>query len=337
MSSLAVARVAQAIEPVGAGALDQNPASVYLASLAESGRRTMHHALTVIAARVLNVDLADPDLSKEQKAALCLSFSWASLRFQHTAAIRTWLAENYAPATANKMLSALRGALKAAWKLEQMTAEDYHRARDIKAIKGETLPAGRAIKAGELAALMRTCEIDQRAAGVRDAAIIGLLYSCGLRRAELVGLDVADYDAEAGTLVVRGKRNKERLAYVVTGAAEALADWLTIRGDEPGALFWPIRKGGHVKQGRLTTQAIYHILTVRAEQAGVKELSPHDFRRTFVSDLLTEGADIAIVQRLAGHASVTTTARYDHRPEQAKRAAVNKLHVPYQRRTLPGG
>jgi site-specific recombinase XerD len=263
------------------------------------------------------------------------------MRFQHTAAIRSRLAETYAPATANKMLSALRGVLKAAWKLGQMSAEDYHRAREVESIKGERLPAGRSISAGELSALMDTCAQDQGPAGVRDAAIVALLYSCGLRRAELVGLDVEDYDAEARTLAIRQrgrgagpKRGKERLAHVVDGAAAALADWLTIRGDGPGALFVNIWKGGHLKGNRLTTQAVYHILQKRAAQAGVKDLSPHDFRRTFVGDLLDAGADIAVVQRLAGHASVTTTARYDRRPEQAKRKAARLLHVPYRRRTL---
>lgn len=313
-----------AVELAGAGALDQQPAAVYLAGLSSGSRRTMGQALETIAGLV----------SDGQADAWTLN--WSKLRFQHTAAIRSRLAETYAPATANKMLSALRGTLKAAWKLGQMSAEDYHRAVGVGAVEGETLPAGRAITAGELAALLAACEADQTPAGVRDAAIIGLLYSCGLRRAELVALDLADYDAEGGELVVRGKRKRQRLVYPANGAMLALADWLTIRGDEPGALFWPIRKGGHVKQGRLTSQAVYLILTVRAEQAGVKELSPHDFRRTFVSDLLDKGVDIVTVQKLAGHADVSTTARYDRRPERAKREAAQKLHVPYRRRTLPG-
>lgn len=302
---------------------DQNPALVYLASLGSAqSRRTMAAALDTIAG-LMTSGQADR-----------LTFPWAAMRFQHTSLVRSILAERYAPATVNKMLSALRGALQAAFNLDQIGAEDYQRAIQIKGVKGQTLPAGRNITAGEIQALMDTCANDQSPAGARDAGIIALLYSCGLRRAELVTLDLADYDQEVGVLTVRGKRNKERLAHVVNGARAALADWLTIRGDEPGALFYPVRKGGHLWRGRLTTQAIYHILQTRAKQATVKELSPHDFRRTFVGDLLDAGADISVVQKLAGHTNVTTTVRYDRRPEAAKRKAVELLHVPYRRRVM---
>ena len=301
--------------------LDEQPAAVYLASLGTGSRRTMTQALNTIAAMISN---------GTQDAR---TFEWERLRFQHTAAIRAQLAERYSYSTANKMLSAMRGTLRGAMDLGQMTAEDYQRAVNVKSIKGETVPTGRAITSGELTALLDGCANDPKPAGARDGAIIAVLYSCGLRRAELVGLDLADYDQDAGTLTVKaGKGGKQRSVPVVNGAAEALGDWLTTRDSDDDALFVSLK--GPRKGGRLSTQAIYNMLKKRTGQAGVKDVSPHDFRRTVVGDLLDAGADIVTVQKLLGHEDVATTARYDRRPEAAKRKAVELLHVPYRRRVL---
>ena len=125
---------------------------------------------------------------------------------------------------------------------------------------------------------------------------------------------------------------KARLVYVDNGALDALADWLALRGDEPGPLFLPINKGGAISWRRLTGQAVYNLLQKRATGGVVKAVSPHDLRRTFVSDLLEAGADISTVAQLAGHASVQTTARYDRRGEAAKKRATGLLHVPWRRR-----
>ena len=87
-------------------------------------------------------------------------------------------------------------------------------------------------------------------------------------------------------------------------------------------------------QTGITSQAVYNILEKRRKQAGVEPFTPHDLRRTFAGELLDAGADIATVQQLMGHASVQTTAGYDRRGAEAKRKAVAKLHVPYQKRVI---
>ncbi len=299
--------------------MSENPASVYLASLGNANsRRVMENALRTVAGI----------LTEGHQDAYTLP--WGTLRSKHTAAVQSRLAEAYAPSSANRMMAALRGTLKTAWKLGQIPTEEYHRAVDTRAVKGETLPRGRAIPAGEMRALFVACAADGTAHGVRDAAMMAVLYGAGLRRAELVSLDTANYDAETGELrVLHGKGNKQRVGYATNGSKLALAAWLGVRGDEPGPLFLPITKGGRIQCRRLRDQAVMDILLKRQAQAGIPSLSPHDFRRTFISDLLDAGADISTVQRMAGHSNVTTTARYDRRGEAAKQKAATLLHVPF--------
>ncbi|MCA9942428.1 MAG: tyrosine-type recombinase/integrase [Anaerolineales bacterium] len=299
---------------------DRDPVTVYLAGLSPSSRRTMRNALDTIARL---------GLGKETVTAH--SVPWAQLRFQHTQALRSALADRYAHTTANRMLSALRGVLKTAWKLGLMSAEEYQKAASVESIRGETLPSGRAIASGELVGLLNTC--NHKPLDVRDAAILSLLYGCGLRRAELVALDLGDYIIEEAELVLRGKGNKQR-AIPVGNAAPALHDWLAVRGEAAGPLFWGL--GNRNRGNRLTDQAVYTMLKKRAKLAGVKNLSPHDFRRTFVGDLLDAGADIVTVQKMAGHASPATTSRYDRRGQKARHQAASLLHIPYKKRTLGG-
>lgn len=302
------------------------PVYVYLDErLAPGSRRTMREALDVIAR-----ELTDG-------AATWDSCPWAALRYEYTAGLpMRLLGRGYSRATVTKMLSALRGVLREAWRLGLMDAETYQRASDIRPPRGERLApnVGRAITSGELRALFEACARDRnRAAGQRDAAMLALLYGCGLRRAELVALSLGDYDAATGRLTVRGKGNKERTAYVAGGAIHALARWLEVRHpltDTPTSpVFVPITKGKRLVLRRLTDQTVFDRLQRRASEAHIPPFSPHDMRRTFVGDLLDAGADIATVQQLAGHASVTTTARYDRRGERAKRGATALLHVPY--------
>lgn len=297
------------------------PAAVYLAQLAQSGRRTQKTALDTLA-RLLGY----PD---------ALSCPWQLLRYQHTAALRTALLERYAPATANKMLAALRRVLKECWQLGLMTVEAYERAANVKAVKAEQLPTGRALSLEELTLLLEACARDASMAGVRDAAIIAVMAAGGPRRSEVVKLQISDYDRADGRLTIRsGKGRKDRTIYIAGGAQTALDDWLTLRGSGPGPIFTSTTRAG----AAISDQAILVILRKRADQASVAPFSPHDLRRTMITRLLEAGADVVSVQRLAGHADPATTARYDRRGEQAKKDAAGRLDIPHVpnvgRRTL---
>lgn len=259
------------------------------------------------------------------------SLPWDEVRFSHTAALRSALAETHAPASVNQALAAWKGVLKAAWRLGMLDDRDYNRAIDVVGVKNHVLPRGRAASIGEVRALLDVCR-DGTPLGARDAALLALAYGTGLRRAEIVALDLGDYNRETGELLVRrGKGAKSRTAYVAGGAALALDAWLEVRGEGDGPLLHPYCKGGHMTTRRLCAQTVRDLLDRRVKQAGLESLSPHDLRRTFISELLEAGADLSVVQQLAGHASVATTTRYDRRGEKAKRKAVALLHVPFSR------
>jgi integrase len=257
------------------------------------------------------------------------TLDWGALRYQHTAAVRALLADLYAPATANKMLAALRGVLREAWRLGLMSAEEHARAGDIPSVRGESAPRGRALISEELGRLFAACASDDTPAGKRDAALLAVLYGCGLRRGEAASLHLRDYAREDGSLRVHsGKGGKSRLVYATGGVSAAIESWIAVRGPRQGPLFCPINKAGKITLRAISDQAVRKILNKRAQEAGVPSFSPHDLRRTMIGNLLDAGADISTVQRLAGHATVTTTARYDRRGEAAKRKAANLLSIP---------
>ena len=336
-SEIGLLNLSQFLTNIGGAEFDskptaENPALVYLSNLGEGSRRTMKTALNTLATIALNQ--RGIEIAEGWTRFLHQVFPWGTLRYQHTAAMRSALIESgRAHTTINKHLSALRRVIKEAWRLGQIASEAYQRAIDIPDVQGDRLPSGRDLSAGETAALMETCTRTNRLIDYRDGALLSVLLAGGLRRSEVVGLSIEDYEATNGCLkVTKAKRSKQRTVYLPAGGMAAMGDWLAARGAVPGVLFPAIAKGGRMNLAKsMSTQAVAHIIEVRGSTAGVQDIAPHDFRRSFVGNLLDAGADLSVVQKLAGHASPQTTARYDRRGERAKQDAAARLHVPYRR------
>ncbi len=302
----------------------ENPAVVYRDSLSRGSYWAVRHSLETIA-EILGGEGADP-----------WSFPWERLTYQHTARVRREIVERYAPATVNKMLSALRGVLKTAWRLGLMDAETYRRAVAVENVKARVQPKGRAVEQDELAELFRVCAEDPSPAGKRDASLFAVLYGAGLRRAELCGLDLADFDALDCALTVRvGKGRRDRTVYLPAEVCRRLCAWVEIREGEPGPLFNPVRSTGEVPITRLRGEAVWYILKRRMKQTGLEGITPHAFRRQYVSSLLAAGVDLLTVQELVGHADAVTTAKYDRRGEKSRREASLRVQLPTTDSLLP--
>ncbi|MBI4342036.1 MAG: tyrosine-type recombinase/integrase, partial [Candidatus Omnitrophica bacterium] len=164
--------------------------------------------------------------------------------------------------------------------------------------------------------------------GVRDVAMLELLYGTGLRVSELVSLDVGSCNFDAGFLRCIGKGNKERIVPLGRAATDAVARYLAAsrprlvaRRPEAAALF--VNRRG----GRLTRQRVWQLLR-RYAKAGLmtKTIGPHTLRHSFATHLLERGADLRTVQELLGHANIATTQRYTHVDRSRLKSVHEKFH-----------
>jgi len=250
--------------------------------------------------------------------------------------------EGKAPNTINQRLAAIRwyarkiADLAADYSGDEELVRHAARVATVKDVKGERPETGRHIEQGELHALIQACVNDTSPAGIRDAAIIALAWSTGLRRDEISRIELHELvnKTEDGLdIAIVGKGGKVRAVYVNDGAHAALLDWLELRGKAPGALFVNVNKGRKIAGGKLSGEALRKVLDKRSREAELsKPVTWHDFRRTFAGNLWDAKIDGVTIQKLMGHASQNQTAKYDRRPEATRRAAVKVLHVPYKSR-----
>ena len=226
-------------------------------------------------------------------------------------AVRAWLAwlhdRRLAKSSIARKLATVRSCFRY---LARLGAVEFNPARQVRSPKlARRLPSF--LPKDESKELLDT-EVERSEAGLRDHALLELLYATGLRVAECCGLDLDDVDRRHGAVRVMGKGGKERVVPAGDAALGALDAWLSVRGEARGALFTNSRGR------RLGTRSVHRIVKQRARAAGIdRRVTPHTLRHTFATHMLGEGADLRLIQELLGHSRLTTTQRYTHvSPEQ---------------------
>jgi integrase len=312
------------------------PAAQYLAGLhTDISRLAMTTSLNMLARVIVDTS----SLPAHDKRRAWQMVDWRTLTPQNARVLvarvsrLTFDGKPIAPATVNKCVAALRGLFQTRFLAGDIDQNTVARAlRALKSVEGSREMAGRYVETDEVERVRAVClNLSAGVRGVMLWAMIAIAWKTGLRRAELTSLTMASVrraknnESLEYTLTVVGKRNRERTVYVMGTAARALAAYLDLRGERPGALFVPVdsvgRLGGlHGERRHLSMYPMFTMLRDACCEAGVASFGWHDLRRTAVSNMLSS-SDVALTQRAMGHRRPETTVRYDRRPAQALRDA----------------
>jgi integrase/recombinase XerC len=242
---------------------------------------------------------------------------------RHVRAYLAWLSEqNYAKTTIARRMAALRSWFRFLCRQGEVAANPTDGLRGPR--QDHKLPH---FLSGEEVARLLAAPGGVEPLLVRDRAILETLYSAGLRVGELVGLNLDDLDLDDGTITVRGKGKRERLALLGVPALAAVNAWLELRGAiAPQAARHAAVFLNH-RGGRLTVRSVGRLLEKYLALAGLDPAtSPHTLRHSFATHLLDAGADIRGVQELLGHKSLTTTQIYTHVSTQRLQDSYQKAH-----------
>lgn len=235
--------------------------------------------------------------------------------------------ESLTKQTQNYHLIALRSFLK------------YLAKRDIKALASDKIELARTrrkqvtfLTGEEVERLLATPDTN-KPTGLRDRAILELLFSSGLRVSELVGLDRDDINLKRREFTIRGKGQKDRPVFVSEQAASSLQQYLAGRTDNAAPLFIHYSGSNSQLEGgkflRLTARSVQRMIQRQRRLAGItKAVTPHTLRHSFATDLLMNGADLRSVQTLLGHSNVATTQIYTHLTDPH----LKKVHEDFHRK-----
>jgi integrase/recombinase XerC len=245
-------------------------------------------------------------------------------------ALRSWLAKQQTTGRARTTIARRATAARVftAWlhRTGRMPVDVGARLASPKSHR--TLPS--VLRQDEALALVESASAaaaDDGPVGVRDAAILELMYATGIRVGELCGLDIDDVDFERNVVRVLGKGRKERTVPFGLPAAAALRRWLDhgradLRREGVGAALFVGARGGRIDQ-RVVRQVVHDRVSA---VPGAPDIAPHGLRHTAATHLLEGGADLRTVQELLGHASMATTQVYTHISNERLRSAYQQAH-----------
>lgn len=226
--------------------------------------------------------------------------------------------------TQNYHLIALRAFLK------------YLAKRDIKTLSADKIELAKQgtrhvtfLEPEELTRFLTGPDGDDSLVGLRDKAILELLFSTGLRVSECAGLRIDQVNLKREEFTVKGKGSKHRVVFLADDAKRALKGYLDKRRDVSDYLFVRHDRARHNVESPapLTPRSVQRIVDRYARMAGItKAVTPHTLRHTFATDLLRNGADIRSVQSLLGHESITTTQVYTHITDKELKRVYSKFH-----------
>lgn len=284
--------------------------TTYTDTLAPSGRKGVVSLLN----RCAGV------LSNGKKAAEV--FKWESLRFADVSQVRSALLnQGYAVSSVNLAMSAMKGLARTAFNMYLMEAEDLERIRSIKRLKGDAVRQKRSLNTQELKKLVQAAKDGPyKSQRYRDQALVYVAVCGGLRVSEITTLVTTDFNFQTGSLMIRqGKGRKNREVVLPIAAKKAMKAWIKLL-KEDGVIFTRISKSGNILHKELTSAGVTSILKGLQLSAGITSFSPHDLRRTFITQLLANNIDLNTVRQMAGHSDIATTIQYDYRDLHSQKA-----------------
>lgn len=285
-----------------------DPADLYVARLGtDHSRRTARSALRTVTG-LLDIDTVD----------------WSAVSYAELAMVRAGLG-GYSVAWANTCWSVVRQVTLEARRLGLVDEQLEDDVLALPRLRGSSGRLGRDVADDEVGALLGACD-PGTVAGRRDGAPVALLAAGGLRCSEAANAAAADWDGDAARLAVPcGKGRVVRVVPMPAWAAERVDDWLD---DHPGdgRLLRSIDRWGNLGTN-LSPRGVAHLLAGLCDDAGIEMLSPHALRAHRITEVI-EASDPLVAQRLAGHAQVTTTARYDRRGLDHLAGVVEAIRQP---------